>query len=786
MQPRFLSAISLQEFADEIAAAWPNHQEDRIDVPEDVVNSEHEFIVSQSFEDYMDQLGFNELGSETLEVFMNNVKNGVKQFKLAYEAARDMLIEESQESVKYSYPVFPILWCIETEEPYKEIDKYIQAFVRKTPKFPAALAFELGETELAEQVYERRSVDLGGEMVIAQVQMSDEDRRRINKYTEIGQYFIGSLDFAENEDYGNGAFGINPSMEAILKSVLDRQAGAFLTEVVTELLQQKFYDNAMLSGEDVGMKDSFDSLVYEYVKENEEEVVQRIAKDNESAVEEILRTEVEYQAKWRWKKDLDDAFGLKNASAESSFAEIGADFINGIRNGQIDVYAIYEEAEMFNGGDFKDVYYVIEGHSADNDVEVSMPQFNEISQQITLTQPSQVTDIQAQPVIEPDVREERVMNANKAEDELEIGMSVLYHGEPVTIHQVGEGYLRFEIEDKNGRLKWVEKAELQPFDSDPLRIQAQHLTLAASGTGYADYQEKNTDQAGTGMSGNVVSTHTPDVAQHSHGGEEKIPVPSLEYEETMKRNREIQHKRSLGMKKIDAIASDIVSEINQRLKTANISIEDKKNSLRLVCEYYRVPKSMNVDTPEGLIEIIRRAEADDSFFGRERLYAAATAKDILAEVHGRNAQVNTVGDTPKPPVPPSPLPQPKQVGGVPIGGQYSNEEQQQKEEDAEQAQQSNIAQQQLQQQKTFQDQTLEQQKKNIARLVEGSKLKMIFGTTPNFETPSFSDPSQIDDDNSQLSGSDHGRKVFLGERYEDDKTENATFPKLDKDLQPNY
>lgn len=952
MQPRFIGAISLQEFADEIAAAWPSHKEESIDVPSNYIESEYEYLSNNSFEDYMEQLGFTHWVQEGFDHFMKMVEQRVDQPKALYDSARNMLVEECEEDSS-AYPLWPLLYYTDTNltaSADKTIHLYVKKFVEKYgDSFLRVLQDRIGAYPSIREQFVNR-IDPGEELVMAQV---DSPERKI------GAWFMKQHDFFVSPEWGNGAIDNDAGIANIILAVLRDQVGvdeSHLDGEVRDLLKDQFIQEASIDGYDAGVAVETDKLIFEYLENHEDQVLSRVGKDSSSLIEKIAATEAEHQAKWRWKMNLtEEEVDIEGVNSESSFADIGTALVRDLKLGKIDVHDLYEKADMFYDGDFKDVYFVLEEHSSNDDVEIpATPTFNQTTMQLDV-QP-QNPDMSAveqnlQPQQEPfqvggDERAERVMNANKAEDEVKPGTIVLYRGEPVKILGIGDGYLRYEIEDKHGKQKFVEKAELQPFDTDPLRlvpdttaqaksnikfklgdavatptsdkaiievieifggaiqggiveytcrtynedgdveedVYASHdltqlargnglptpdpkfpvgtevvvangkyagavgtvgymynriatdddvefkiakagtstgwrcvvdfekepegyasesfsendlaipdkiepdenVVMAkkeASGTGYADYEEKNTDSAGTGMSGNVVSTHVPDVAQQVHSGETQSPVPSQEYEENMKRNRDIKTKLSLGTKKIDHLASEIVREITANLKKAQTDFMfSQEDRLKTLLEQYRFPLSkVNWSGPDDLQWIIEHAS---DFCGVDSHYVAGLAKKVLEKLAGRQAQVNIVGTDPKPPVGPSLPPTVQQVSGQPLGGAYTDNEAQQKEEDAEQAAQQNMQNQSLQQQKEFQNKSLEMAKTSMSRQIEAQKIRMLFGTTPNFENPSSSSLSQMDDDNSQVSGSDHGRKVFLGEKYEDDDVENATFPRLNKDLQP--
>jgi hypothetical protein len=187
----------------------------------------------------------------------------------------------------------------------------------------------------------------------------------------------------------------------------------------------------------------------------------------------------------------------------------------------------------------------------------------------------------------------RSMIAIKPEDELEIGdhVGVGMHDHEATIidkHESDEySYDQYTYEDDEGNVKTVEKEVMRLKDDNPLRLLPKEnedivmpKTAASGGTGYGDYQEKGTDQAGGGVGGDVSSTHPPpDLAPFDpeKDAEEGSPVPSLEHKKTLMKNRII--KDSVAGRKVDILASKVVlackshvikkAQTNQSVSTYN-------------------------------------------------------------------------------------------------------------------------------------------------------------------------------------------------------------------------
>lgn len=347
--------------------------------------------------------------------------------------------------------------------------------------------------------------------------------------------------------------------------------------------------------------------------------------------------------------------------------------------------------------------------------------------------------------------------AIKPEDELHTGdhVNVGLHDHDATIidkHESGEfSYDQYTYKDDDGEAKTVEKQTMRLPDDNPLRLLPKEnngivmpKTAAAGGTGYGDFQEKDTGEAGVGSSGDVVSLHPPpDLAPFDpeKDAAEGSPVPSVEHKKTLMKNRIV--KDSVAGRKVDILATKIVQ----------------------ACKSF----------------VIRKAQMDQS----TTVYSPTPAQPLSTPVHN---------------VP---------VAGNALGGPYQVNENQQDELDANRSEDENVnrtqnqlqSQQQDQQlqsqqsandlQQVFQQQKIDeanQQRSMTAKKVQAAKLNILFGSSVGAENPADSRTETLEgQDQSDESASDHGRKVFLHEKYSDEGVQDsATYPSHREEVKPRY
>jgi hypothetical protein len=351
-------------------------------------------------------------------------------------------------------------------------------------------------------------------------------------------------------------------------------------------------------------------------------------------------------------------------------------------------------------------------------------------------------------------------------------------------------------------------------------------TAASGGTGYGDYQEKTTDSSGSGVGGDVSSPHAPaDLAPFDpeEQAKEGSPVPSQEYKKTLLRNRII--KDSVTGRKVDVLASRVVAACNSHMikkaMTKQAQSMNKAEELQNIIEHGEGillrGQFFDFSNPEVLQWIIKSALGADGYdyFGPERHYVARIAKELMAEVQGgqqkqaQSSQNVSTYNTTQPAQPVAPIHN-TPVAGNPLGGVYQLSETQQDELDANVSENENVARTQFQQeqnlaqdqyknqdqandlQQVFQQQKIDEsnrQQSTVAKKVEASKLKLIFGSEAGSENPASSSLDQIesDDDQTGKSSTDHGRKVFLHEDFSDENVQDSvSYPSQRQEVKPRY
>lgn len=313
------------------------------------------------------------------------------------------------------------------------------------------------------------------------------------------------------------------------------------------------------------------------------------------------------------------------------------------------------------------------------------------------------------------------------------------------IHDAEEGY-QYEIyktRNDKGQLDEVEKLDLIMVDENPERLlpteNPEMKTAAAGGTGYGDYQEKITDTSGASMAGDVSGSHEPDIYPMDPDDREGAPVPSQEHEKVQKKNKELRHRNSVAMRRVNALATEAVGLIRMGM--------------------YKIQKK-------------RKAQVDQNTGGDHNTH-------------------QKVGPNPGPY-------HPQGVAGNPLGGGYSVNETQQAEQPTGEASEEESLQSTRQQydqghsSKEFEEQqqandlTEQYQLRMMGASVEEQKLKVIMGASTGADDPADSSVSQLEssEDGRLRSKTDETREVLLHERDEDAKGDNATFPKLDDQLKP--
>jgi hypothetical protein len=303
---------------------------------------------------------------------------------------------------------------------------------------------------------------------------------------------------------------------------------------------------------------------------------------------------------------------------------------------------------------------------------------------------------------------------------------------------------------KGGWLHFVDEADAKPFDNDPVTgedepVIARKKDAASGGTGYGDYQEKITDTSGTGVGGDVSSSHAPpDFAPFDpeEQSKEGSPVPSAEYKKTLMKNRII--KDSVAGRKADVLASKIV--------TACKSHMIRKSQTDQGVSTYNTTLPAQPSAPIKNVPV-----AGNGLGGGYQI--DETQQDELDANISENENVNRT--------------------------QFQQEQGLQQEQMQDQ-QQANDLQQVFQQQKV--DESNKQQN-TVARRAEAAKLKILFGSEHGFENPADStlDDLEEDDDQTHKSSTDHGRKVFLHEEYSDEDVQSSvTYPRHRDEVKPRY
>lgn len=337
----------------------------------------------------------------------------------------------------------------------------------------------------------------------------------------------------------------------------------------------------------------------------------------------------------------------------------------------------------------------------------------------------------------------------KPEDEIEPGDHMKNHRNRDVIvedtHDAEDGYQyeMYKTVDDRGKLDEVEKLDLIMVDENPERLlpteNPEMKTAAAGGTGYGDYQEKITDSSGTSMAGDVSGSHEPDVYPMDQDKREGTPVPSIEFEKSKQKSKEIRHRNSVVMRTINALATEIVGTIRMGMHRINQK------------------RKAQVDQNKGVDHNTFQSPASN----------------------------------------PGPY-QPQNVAGNPLGGGYSINETQQgeqatgeaSEEENMQATQQRYDQNQqgkeLAEQMQANDMTQQYQLRMMGAGVEEKKLQIIMGSSFGAENPADSSVSQLESSNDGRlrSKTNETRKVMLHEMDEDAKSDNATFPKVDDQLKP--
>ena len=339
---------------------------------------------------------------------------------------------------------------------------------------------------------------------------------------------------------------------------------------------------------------------------------------------------------------------------------------------------------------------------------------------------------------------------DKLEDEPEPGdlMKNRKRNKEVVVEDIQDSgeeykYELYEIADEEGEQDEVEKMDLALIDENPERLlpreNPEMKTAASGGTGYGDYQEKITNTSGSGMAGDVSGSHEPDVYPMDHDSRKVAPVPSQEYKKSLERAKQTRqrHRNSVAMRRVNAIATEVVGLINFGMYNARI----------------------------------RRAGVDHN-----------TGVDHTG---GQSASPN-----------PGPY-KPQNVSGNPIGGGYSVNESQQTEQAAgvselEHQQAHQYAQESAEQGNFVDDQqqaidlAQQYQLRMMGASVEKKKLQIILGSSTGAEDPADSSVNQLEseDDGRLRSKTDDTRKVLLHEHDEDAKADSATFPKHRDQLKP--